>query len=244
MMKRIYHDAIFYPREEQTLREMTALPHSEVKAKAIIVPHQDLRRAYNLYCEAFSRIKHAKRLIILSPLHSEVLLKDEGKFLFEGEPGTITTPLGEVRISHLGLDISEHYAEEEYAPELLLPYIASSFDSVETYIVYSAAKSAEESKKLSRLISKWNNEHTVFIISSNLTGRMDKETMLESRAQGAALIESGAHLMDLYRKGRISICGSAIIDALNRAITGNWHLIGLNQRDESTGHGAFYKELI
>lgn len=239
-MKKLYHDAIFYPREKEALEEMTAISSSDKKAKAIIVPHQDLRRCYELYKEAFSYASWAKRVIILSPIHSEKLLKDEGKFLFEGERGPVETPVGIVEIKSLGLDKAEYYAEEEYAPELILPYLANR--EIDVFIVYTAIKSGEESKKLAKLIEKWNEEYTLFIVSTNLTSKMNKNEMLAEREKAANMITAGDKLMESYRKGRISICATGAIDAINRALAGNWHLIGLSNNDESTGHGAFYKE--
>lgn len=242
MMKKLYHDAIFYPREKESLEPMTAKLEKKEKAKAIIVPHQDLRRCYELYREAFSHIEEAKRIIILTPLHSEKLLKDEGKFLFEGDEGTVETALGMVDVKSLGLDKAEYYAEEEYAPELILPYLAGR--DAEVFIVYAAIKSADESKKLAKFIEKWNDEYTVFIISSNLTSKMAKDEMLSEREKAAKMIVDGEKLMESYRKGRISICATGIVDAINRALDGKWHLIGLSNNDESTGHGAFYKEYV
>lgn len=243
-MNRLYHDAIFYPRERESLQEMTKAIDKKTKAKAIIVPHQDLRRCYSLYVEAFSHIIDPKRIIVISPIHSELLMKDEGKFIFEGESGVVETPMGEVKISSLGLDKAEYYAEEEYAPELILQYIASEYQDIETCIAYVSIKSADEAKKLSKLIAKWNDENTIFIISSNLTGKMMKEDMLKERDNASDMILSGEKLMDSYRKGRINVCGVGIIDALNRSIDGKWHLIGLSENDETTGHGAFYKEYV
>lgn len=241
-MKKLYHDAIFYPRERESLLEMTKIIDKKTKAKALILPHQDLRRCYNLYIEAFSHLVNPKRIIILSPIHSELLIKDEGKFIFEGESGRVETPNGEIEISTLGLDKAEYYAEEEYAPELILQYIASEYKNIETCIAYVSIKNADEAKKLSKLIAKWNDENTVFIISSNLTGKMMKEDMLKERENASSMILSGEKLMDSYRKGKINVCGVGIIDALNRAIEGKWNLIALSDNDETTGHGAFFKE--
>ena len=73
---------------------------------------------------------------------------------------------------------------------------------------------------------------------------MMKEDMLKERVNASDMILSGEKLMDSYRKGRINVCGVGIIDALNRSLDGKWHLIGLSENDETTGHGAFYKEYV
>lgn len=243
-MKKLYHGSIFYPEEIDKLNEMTESTPSDIKAKAIIVPHQDLRKAYKLYVEAFKYCQWAKRVIILAPLHSEKLLRDGSKFFFEGCSGSLETPLGKVELKALTDSVHEYYAEEEYSAELPILYIAKNMPEVEVSVVYSAIENAEEAKKYASLLKKWNNEYTLFIISSNLTCKMKQDEMLAKRDEGARLIESGDKLMELYRKKRVTMCAAPIIDALNRAIPGNWHLIGLNENDETTGHGAFFKEYI
>lgn len=244
MIKKLYHDAIFYPKEAEELSELTTPLEKLDAAKAIIVPHQDLRRCSELYKEAFRHVlPQAKRIIILSPIHGEVLMQDEGHFIFEGNAGSAVTPVGCVEIKSLGLEAREYYAEEEYAPELILPYIARENTERDVYIVYTSIESADESKKLAKLIAKWNDEDTLFIISSNLTGKMKKDEMLSGRDEAASLIVNNEKLMELYRKKKIAICASGIIDAMNRALEGSWHMVGLSDNDESTGHGAFYKEM-
>lgn len=239
-MARVYHSDIFYPSDKNELMALSQPLEKRDSKRAVIVPHMDLRRCYRLYQEAFRYIPDSSRIIALIPIHGERLEKDSSSIAFEGDEEIVST-LGPIHIEQLGLEKAPYYQEEEFSAELLLPYYLISCPHSTLSIVYVKAESADESKKLARLIEKWNNNNTFFIISSNLTGILKENELQKEKEKAIGLLENGDKLLDQYRKGHISICAAPIIDALSRVIPGKWKMISTLD-DTITGHAAFYKE--
>lgn len=243
-MRRAYHSFIFYPDDKAELEKLAERKEKLSPKKAIIVPHMDLRRAANLYQEAFRYIPDASRIIALIPIHSERLASDSDSIVFEENSNQIETPLGNIDLTPLGIEKQDAYAKEEFSTELILPYVLSSVKNYQLSVVYVKAENSEECKKLSRLIEKWNDDNTFFIISSNLTDRLNNKDEVEKEKKKALdYLESGDKLLDIYRKGHISICASPIIDALSRVIPGKWKPIATLE-DTITGHASLYKETL
>ena len=243
-MKRLYHSAIFYPEEPDELSAMTSGIEEHIeKASALILPHGDLRKLYRLYDSAFGYIpKNTKRVIILTPIHSELLTEDEDEIALESSCGILETFYGDISIKSLGLKVNEAYAEEESAPEIILPYIKKYLPEAAAAVVYARIGNADESKKLSHMIRKWQDADTFFIISSNLSGRIRKEEVEKVRIDAANYITDGYHLLDVRNKHMADMCASGIIDSMNRVSNKPWHLIAFSENDTITAHGAFYKE--
>ncbi len=241
-MKRLYHESIFYPEEKEELSKLTAIDNKEaINASALILPIGDMRKLAPLYRKAFSTVQSKKRIIIIVPIHNELLEEDSREIALEGESGILKTALGDINIVSLGLKINEAYAEEEPAGELALPFIARYVKSSELAIVYAKIDSAKKSKELSKILEKLKNDDTLFIISSNLTGKLKKEEIEEERSKAAKLIEGSSHLIDAINKREAEITAAGIIDSYNRVNENKWILIGFANEDSITGHGAFYK---
>ncbi len=242
-MRKVYHSAIFYPEDKKELLALSAPLEKKEYSKAVIVPHQDLRKCYKAYQEAFSHIPDNSKIIALLPIHSEKLIKDKASIVFEYDEAEIETPLGMIRLKSLGLERCGYYGEEEYSAELIFPYIITSCPNSTLSVVFAKVENSDECKKLSKLIEKWNNDDTFFIISSNLTGRLKTEELVKEKAKAIQMLESGTKLLDSYRKGHCNICAAPIIDALGRIINGKWALI-CDVDDTITGHAAFKKEKL
>lgn len=239
-MRKTYHSSIFFPSDKEEL--LSLLPEVEKKdeKKAIIVPHQDLRRAHEAYSEAFRYIPDGKRVIAILPLHSPTLLSDKDSIVFEPEEMDIETPLGLVHLESLSLKKGECYMKEEFSAELIITAVQVYAPNSKLSIVLARLENAEDSKKLAKLIERWNDEDTFFIISSNLSGTInDRDTLLKEKERAISALSEGEKLLDSYRKGRIGICASAIIDALSRVVKGKWKLVH-NEDDITTGHASFY----
>ena len=241
-MGKVYHSSIFYPSDKDELLKLATPLEKKERKRAIIVPHQDLRKCYKHYQEAFRYIPDNSRIIALIPIHSEKLMKDNDHIAFEGDD-EIITPLGKIYIEQLGLEKAPYYQEEEYASEPILPFVQTSTPHSTLSIIYVKAEDSEDCKRLSKLIEKWNNNNTFFIISSNLTGIVRENEIEKEKDRAIEMLENGARLLDSYRKGHVGICASPIIDALSRIIAGKWKLI-YTADDTITGHASFYKEQI
>mgnify|MGYP004509903753 FL=1 len=241
-MKRLYHESIFYPENEEELSLLVGdTEDSGINAKALILPHGDLRRLAPLYRDALSYAKNKKRFIIIVPIHNTLLEEDKAEIALESECGILSTPLGDVNIVPSGLKVNEAYAEEEPAGELILPFIAKNFKDAAVSIIYAKIDNAKESKKLAEILKSLNSEETIFIISSNLTGKVKAEELIEKRDKNAHILFDLKYLLDVYNKKECDICASGIIDSYNRINDNEWQLIAFADNDTITAHGAFYK---
>lgn len=241
-MKRFYHESIFYPEDKEELLKLTEISSKEaINASALILPIGDLRKLSSLYKSAFSKVRDKKRIIIIVPIHNELLEEDKEEIALEGEVGALATPLGDIKLVSLGLKKNEAYAEEEPAGEIPLQFIARYFKEAEVSIIYAKVDTARKSKELSKLLEKLQNEDTLFIITSNLTGKIKAGDIEDKRAKAAELIISSSHLIDAINKREAEISAAGIIDSYNRVNENKWILIGFADEDTITGHGAFYK---
>jgi len=145
-MSKVYHSSIFYPNDKDELLKLTAPLEKKEPKRAIIVPHQDMRKCYMAYQEAFRYIPDFSRIIALLPIHSERLIKDDGKIIFQGDD-EITTPLGTIYLEDLGIDRANYYQEEEYSGELILPFVQTSCPHSTLAFLYVKAENSEETKR-------------------------------------------------------------------------------------------------
>lgn len=242
-MKRLYHESIFYPEDKEELSKLTEIDNKEdINASALILPIGDVRKLSSLYKRAFSKVKNKKRIIIIAPIHNELLEEDMKEIALEGESGVLKTSLGNIKLIPLGFKVNEAYAEEEPAGELPLAFIARYFREAEVSIIYAKIDNAKKSKEFSKILDKLKNEDSLFIITSNLTGKLAKEKIEEERSKAAELITSSSHLIDAINKREAEISAAGILDSYNRLNENKWILIGFADEDTITGHGAFYKE--
>ena len=102
-MKERYHQGIFYP-EGEALSSLVGEIKKEGRAKALILPHAELKRCASLYREGFSYTVGKDRVIILCPLHNG-RMEGEKDFFFEGDV------LPQSQMVHLGAEVNEAYAE-------------------------------------------------------------------------------------------------------------------------------------
>ena len=233
-MKMRYHEGIFYPENKDELSLLLGDGISEKEAKALTLPHAGLSHISSLLREGFSYTKNKERVIILSPLHSGRIYGEKG-FFFEGEllPGSF--------MFHLGAEIKEMYAEEEPGPEELIPYVEKYMENKPWAILYCDIKTAQESKRLASFLSPYNTPSTLFIVSTNLSPKCSKKEECEMWRENAKIaLKEGKEILDKANKHYISLCGSGILDALERIIPGGWTSVSDN-RDETTAHSLLIK---
>ena len=237
----IYHSGIFYPSDKDELSKLAGKRDgcAERCPKAFILPHMDLRRCIDLYRKAFSMIPDGKRIAALLPLHRPPLENDRPSFLFSSAGRTEHFITGDIEIEEAGLPHADAYEKEEASLELLFPLIASYCPSSHLIAIFSSALSAGEVRKLTETVHSLDDGNTVFIVSSNMTGLADNHEAEMDRMIERLL--SGEPLLDGYRKGHISACGTPIIEALSRAVPGKWELIGKAGNDRKAGHAALFR---
>lgn len=238
----IYHSGIFYPdTKEELIKLVTPIEEKETH-KAFILPHMELKSIAHLYREVFGSIRNGMRIIALIPIHREVLIKDNGKKLFSPLSRIEETTLGNVKIESLGYDDSAPYEEEEYSLELLYPFIAYHNPDSVLYPVFAHLESGEDTKKLANDLKKLDDGNTVFIASSNMTAKMETSDVECERDKMVSLLENGEKLMERWKKGRISACGTPLIESISRIGSGRWHLLGISEKETKAGHAALYMD--
>ena len=234
-MKERYHQGIFYP-EGEALSSLVGEIKKEGRAKALILPHAELKRCASLYREGFSYTEGKDRVIILCPLHNG-RMEGEKDFFFEGEV------LPQSQMVHLGAEVNEAYAEEEPSGETISAFIEKAMPEASYAIIYCDIKTAAESKKLSSFLKKNDSPSTLFIISTNLSPKCAKKEEAEEWRERAkeALIDCSL-ILDKANHHKLSFCGSGIIDAFERAFGGGWKHLADCVDDSTTAHSLLIKE--
>lgn len=238
----IYHSGIFYPEREEALRKLTEPIGQSEAHKAFILPHMRLDFIAGLYRTAFASISDGRRIVALLPLHRELLSADRGKKILTSPSRIEKTPLGDVRITSLGSGDGETYEEEEYSLELLYPFVASHNPSSELCPVFTRLESSQDAKELESFLRTLDDGNTVFIVSSNMTGKLPEEQIAAERGKVVEMLGKGEGLMDEWRKGHISPCGAPIITAVSRLGSGRWQLIGISEKETKAGHAALFMD--
>jgi AmmeMemoRadiSam system protein B len=191
---------------------------------ALLLPHASYEYTLPAAAEALGSLaEKPSRIIILSPLHSQVIEEDMPSSIFLPPFDSLKTPLGSLIIDHDDRDLFEHpptavqgcYFEEEVSWELPGPIIQTLWGSVPLFPIIFAGNRAQETTTLSRLLSDIIDDSTLVIISSNAaSGKEGKE-----KAETFARLLSGEQkpsLLSETRYGRINSCGAGIVDALYR----------------------------
>lgn len=238
----MYHGGIFYPDDKEKLEELVAPIIESDEHKAFILPHMELRSIAALYRKAFGSIRNGKRIVALIPIHRELLLRDNDKKLFSPSPRNEETPLGRIRIGSLGFDDSTPYEEEEYAAELLYPFAAYHNPDSVLCPIFAHPENSDDVKKLSSILKELDDGETVFIASSNMTAKLPEDAIEKERDEIINLLSDGAKLMDGWKKGRITACGTPLIESLSRIGSGKWKLIGISEKETKAGHAALYMD--
>ncbi|MBQ0071446.1 MAG: hypothetical protein KBS81_06280 [Spirochaetales bacterium] len=237
-MKTRYHEGIFYPANRETLLSLVKTPIDKEPAKALLVPHQEMKKASSVIKEAFRHAGSPERVIIITPIHNGRLEQDKDHAFFEGEKEE-----GSLMIE-FGLTKAEWYSEEEPSGELIAAFVRENLPQSQYGIVYADIKSAKDSKALASFMEKWDSPSTLFVLSSNLSERTKdtEETQKWKRAAIDALLK-GDYLLDRINKNQIHMCGGGIVDALSRVYPGPWKLAADEEDDTITAHASFYKEI-
>ncbi len=247
-MSRSLTAGIFYPSDPQELKELLTssfLTYTEQLSLpgAIMIPHAAYEYVLPLYEEAFSPYiqSEPERIILLAPLHAEILKEDSPKTIFIPSYASMSTPLGELTIDqdlceqldgvHQLIGYGDHYFDEETSIELALPPIQHLFGDTPIIPILTGEISAKTSSVLSSIITPLVDGKTLIIISMNQCGWERRELIapLQSNLRGALedmTPEKRPHLIQMYRDKQITSCGTTLLDALHRSglYTDHWHL--------------------
>ena len=235
----IYHSAVFYPESKEELLPLVSPIGNEAPIRAAILPHMRLDGVASFYRRVFASIPDGKSLIIILPIHRETLEKDRGIHIFQSSENIEETALGPVAVSGLGLPDGSAYEKEEYSRELFFPYIAFHNPSSPVHFIFTRITRSAEMRELTRILSPLAGDDTIFLISSNMTGRLPENEVKKATEASVSTILEGGHMMDSYQKGRISACATPVIESVQGILGGRWELLGIRDDDRTSGHAAF-----
>jgi len=232
-------DAVFYPSDPKTLHSLVinSMPRSQTGMHnftslplAVISPHAAYSEVSEIMGEMYTKLQHIKpkNIVILAPLHGEILLEDAEYTTFYPEaeafslPG-FTIPIDQTTLQKIdqisdSITMRNSYFEEEPAIELQLPYIHQLFGEHPIIPLLVGNPSSRTSRNLLKILKTFDPKETLFIISTNLTGDMPSDRA-KTHADTAVNILTGKDstpLLDALKKKRISMCGTHIIDSVKK----------------------------
>ncbi len=247
-MHRSLTAGIFYPEDPAALRRQLQENFLEYEERiplpaALFIPHAAYEYVLPFTAGAFAPFtrENPSRVILLAPIHGDILKEDAPKTLFLPSSTSITTPLGDMAIDqdlceqldgvHPSIGFGDHYFDEETAVELAVPPLQFLFEGAQLIPILAGETTAATAAALAAIITPLVDEETLVIISTNLTG-WDRKELLEDEASllldtlRTASRDSRPPLMELYRKKRITACGTVLFDALHRTglCTGPWQV--------------------
>lgn len=229
MTDRIFFSDIFYPADPDSLSSMTkADEKQDVHTPGLILlPHAHLDSIAGMYRDAFSLIHNPERIVVIAPLHAEVMESDSGTTLFTYEAGVVETPIGKVTLEEApGAKVSNAYAEEEYSIELFYPFIAQNCPKAHLMPILASLDTKEDVLTLARVIGKLKREenNTVFIVSGNFTGEGQGDAILKQARMLQQLLENNAPLLEAVSRKHITGCACRILEATRTTTGGSFRI--------------------
>jgi AmmeMemoRadiSam system protein B len=212
----------FYPHSPLELRSfidqaMDVASHNLVTdfiiPKALIVPHAGYIYSGQTAAYAYAAVKNTevKRVVLFGPAHRVPFY---GMALPESE--AFATPLGDVlldresmqvvqKLPHVGINDAAHVLE--HSLEVQLPFLQSAFEGMELVPLCIGSVEADYVAKLMEYL--WDDENTLFVISSDLSHFHPYEEARELDRQSINLILNMQP--DLSHE---QACGATSINAL------------------------------
>ncbi len=240
-MKNTFFSDMYYPSDRQELEKLCSVTPLEGHTPALVLlPHAGLDFVGGLYREAFARIHSPRRIVLLSAIHGEKMEDDASSSLFTLTSDDMETPLGPVKIQAVeGLKVNDSYAEEEYALEILAPYVALNCPESVLMPIFASLSTKEDIQALTRVMVRLKKEDndTLFIISGNFTAMADGRQVNQMAKTLNELLENNAPLLDAGGKGRISGCAWRMLEAARTAFPGHFRVI-------KARCGAYYGDTI
>lgn len=209
---------IFYPSEREKLISLTLTEKRDVTYPAVIVPHAGLLYVSDMLKAGFSHLRRSERYVFIAPLHNGAF-PDSSECLFTLNDDTFSTPYGDVSVKKAeGIMAEDSIREEEYSLELTLPFFGQE-GSVTVIPIFTTLKSADDVKKLRRVITRLNDGKTSFVISGNMASEGKSDKMKNQADTLEIFMSESRPLLEEARKGTVSGCAVYIAEAFRGVFT-------------------------
>ncbi|WP_028974625.1 AmmeMemoRadiSam system protein B [Spirochaeta cellobiosiphila] len=204
-------DGLFYPSQEEELKQALSLDPALEQSSAIIVPHGGYTHVLKHLQEAFSHVVDQKPelIILIGPTHRE-----PEDHIFYPDYVNFESPLGLVPVaSELTSQLKKPFTRdkmnhmEEFSLEILLPFVREYFPDKPVLPLLMGKDSMKLVKEGKKQLQQKLPEKTLYIISSNLSPH-DRQTE-EWALNNSAWITKGDYqsLMEISRKSKKQPCG-------------------------------------
>ena len=239
------HQVIFYPEDPVSLSEATQIRTSPVHLStlpsALLCPHASYDMSLQALHKSFARTAGLRPnlVVVLVPLHQEVLMCDEPAFLFslEGEGMVIggkpirfaTDVLAHLKALYTPhLALQESYFEEESAFELTLPFINSYVPDTPVLGLAVGTCSKPQLNVLERLLASITDyeKKTLFIVSSNANALLPNDVAAEHAQHLGECLRRGDSLLEAQQHHLLSCCNLPSLEAIRRQkwATRGWNI--------------------
>ncbi len=257
-------DAVFYPSDPKKLHSLVTQTMDIAQSVdkiytlplAVISPHAAYTEVSMIMGKMYAELQHInpKHIVIIAPLHGDVLHEDADYTIFYPDAEAFSIPDSVIPIDQTILKKIDQttgllakrtsYFEEEPAIELQLPYIYHLFRNHPVIPLLAGNPSAKTSRNLAKILGTFNPEETLFIVSTNLTGDLPTDRA-KNHAETAVDILEGKHrvpLLETLKNKKISMCGTHILEALRKTgfFAENWKISGYHKTGLASAKRSTY----
>lgn len=249
---------IFYPTDRQQLKQLlseapAAAPEKTDLPAALILPHSALQFSAKHMRAGLSSIDASRleRIVLIAPLHREILEEDRGYSVFFPELLSLELPCGTTTFDEEAIEgiLAAHsgytkrapwYHAEEPSIELTCAAISCILGTVPVIPMLFGGKKTSEAKLLGRILRELIDDRTLFVISSQFSGFTHERSCIEDAEQLIELLRTQQpNILEALREHRISCCAASICDALQRtgSCTGGWRITSGPETNPVTATG-------
>ncbi|MEN9774691.1 MAG: hypothetical protein RL322_1761 [Pseudomonadota bacterium] len=248
----------FYPADPAALRQqvreaLRQAPDTVIRPKAVIVPHAGYMYSGQIAASAYRAIASLagtiRRVVLMGPPHRRPV-----RGFCVPRAASFASPLGEVRIDRdlikcladlpeCVIDDAPH--EHEHSLETQLPFLQETLGTFTLLPILVGALPAEAVDRLLKRV--WGDEHTLIVISSDLSHYLDYDAARAIDESARRMIETlqGDRLSEDQACGRHAIRGllsrAAALDlrATTLDLRNSGDTAGRAQRDRVVGYGSW-----
>lgn len=261
------HHDIFYPSDPQLAGELCDpqkqrqddLPvncHVAGLPAALLAPHAAWQWILPQLRQALSTASplSPKQIVLLAPLHQQVVLQDIPNIAFTPSQDGAKTPTGTVPFAVQAREallrefegiiaVQDSYFTEEPGVEIFYPLLAARFPRTPVLPLLAAGDcSSVQCKNLSAILRNLlrTEPETLFIVTANMSEETTRQKAWEQAKNLQELLGQGRPLLEARAQGAIGGCGLQWLESLERL---PWRSSGWIMLSATNDGEKFYNEV-